>query len=163
MNKILIALLLLLLPWGGGVILKKTKSQKNMHCNLHGSVLYIYKNGDIHYSNGFLKLNTLLNGYGNGSYSGEIVYKVKNSSNATVLPVNISFTYYFEIGMNGVSEGEITKVSEDIGNKASQSQVAQFMGPVLNSKKSHITKMYMIDGVKPAWGTPASPGIVCTK
>ncbi|KAI3492033.1 hypothetical protein L1887_43576 [Cichorium endivia] len=61
------------------------------------------------------------------------------------------------------NSGEINRVSEEIGNEAKPSIIAHFMGSVFISKERHVTKMYMIDGIKPAWGTPVSPGMVCTK
>lgn len=156
-------LIMLLLPWVIGLSFFYMKSQSKLICHLSGSVAFLYRNGGVHYSDGDFLLNTSLNGNGSGHYSGDIIYIDKINTKKDVIPVNISFTYTFKTERDGLAKGKITSISEEIGNMASHSQIARFMGPGFISDKFHITKMYMLGGVTRAWGSTVSPGIVCTK
>lgn len=163
MKKLLIIFSMLLSPWVVGFLLKYVQQQGSVHCSLDNSITYLYKNGDIHSLNGHLLLNTSLDGRGHGNYTGYISYSETKFNKTVETPVNVSFIYDLMKENNGIYTGEINRVSEEIGNEAKPSIIAHFMGSVFISKEKHVTKMYMIDGIKPAWGTPVSPGMVCTK
>lgn len=160
MKKIALLVIVLLLPWGIGLIYNHMKYRFYLHCESHTSITYLLKNGETQYSRGTYLLSTALSGQGSGVYSGQIV-DAPGAGGQTVTPVHVFFSYnYKEVG-DGMIEGSVTSLSKEVGNMATDAQIARFLAPAFTPGEYHLTRMFMLEGIRQAWGTTAYPTGVC--
>lgn len=157
-----ILLMLIALPWILGYGYTKVKPRYHQRCESHMSVAYVMNNGDREYSRGIYLLDTSLSGSGHGVYAGEIVKETASNGQKNTIQVHISFSYSFAKQENGVVEGHIKNVSKELGNQATDEELARYLSPVLRPGENHRTRQLLLEGVRPAWGTTLYPGGLCS-
>jgi len=157
-----IILILFIFPWVIGFFYLMVKTKGHQQCRSNMSVTYVMKNGDINYSRGIYVLTTSLNGRGSGVYSGEIVKIPSGEKTGITIPVHVSFTYLFRQLDGNVVEGAVSSFSKELGNVASDADLVRYLGPAFRPGEEHRTRLILLEGVRPAWGSTIYPDGICT-